>query len=158
MNTRTRPQRITVGVDGSIESHAALLWAVDNAQPGDTVHVVYCWKPSPIIVGLEDGLDCEQGAQRLVDRFVAKGQYLIADREIGVTGEIRRGRPRERLAESPIDLLVVGAGHHGLVSNTLGGSTTTYLVRHAGVPVVVVPDHRRRAVIGAAAEQLGERV
>ena len=53
---RTTPQHITVGVDGSVESHAALLWAVDHAHPGDTVHLVHAWQPS-YAAGIEGGDD-----------------------------------------------------------------------------------------------------
>ena len=44
----TAPNTITVGVDGSIESHAALRWAVDHARPGDTVRSAHAWQPSSV--------------------------------------------------------------------------------------------------------------
>jgi hypothetical protein len=40
-------------------------------------------------------------------------------------------------------MLVVGSGHKSLVARALLGSVSEYCVRHAKVPVVVVPDPAR---------------
>ncbi|MFA4927551.1 MAG: universal stress protein [Patulibacter sp.] len=60
--------------------------------------------------------------------------------EIDVTGEIILGDTRTALEDpAGIDLLVVGSRGFGAVRRVVLGSTSTQLVRHAKVPVVVVP-------------------
>ena len=43
MTTRTdgRTERISVGVDGSLASRAAVRWALEHAGPGDSVTLVH---------------------------------------------------------------------------------------------------------------------
>lgn len=139
----TAPQHITVGVDGSIASHAALLWAIDHAHPGDTVHLVHAWQPSHV-AGLEGG-DDDTAALRLVGREVARARRLIGDQPIAISGEVVEGTPGDCLAEIQTDLVVVGSRHRHPVIDALLGSVCRHLLRHSPVPVVVVPDRHRRA-------------
>lgn len=152
---RTTPQHITVGVDGSVESHAALLWAVDHAHPGDTVHLVHAWQPS-YAAGIEGG-DDDTGALRLVGREVARTRCLIGDQPIAVSGEVLHGAPGDCLAQVTTDLVVVGARHHPMVIDALLGSVFRYLLRHSPVPVVVVPDRHRRANLHSCGSRAGDR-
>lgn len=152
---RTRPQHITVGVDGSIESHAALRWAVDHAHPGDTVHLVHAWQPA-YAAGIEGG-DDDTGALRLVGREVARTRLLIGDQSIAVSGEVLYGAPGDCLAQLTTDLVVVGARHHPLVIDALLGSVCRSLLRHSPVPVVVVPDRQRRSALQSNDSRVGDR-
>ena len=143
MNTvRTAPQHLTVGVDGSIESHAALLWAIDHARPGDTVHLVHAWQPS-YVAGLEGG-DDDTSALRMIGREVVRARRLIGDQPIAVSGEVVHGTPGDSLAEITTDLVVVGTRHHHAIIDALPGSVCRQLLRHSPVPVVVVPERHRR--------------
>lgn len=151
---RTTPRHITVGVDGSVESHAALLWAVDHAHPGDTVHLVHAWQPS-YAAGIEGG-DDDTGALRLVGREVARTRCLIGDQPIAVSGEVLHGAPGDCLAELTTDLVVVGARHHSTVFEALFGSVCRSLLRHSPVPVVVVPDRHRRAPHRSNVSRVGD--
>jgi nucleotide-binding universal stress UspA family protein len=151
---RTAPQHITVGIDWSIESHGALLWAVDHAHPGDTVHLVHAWQPSHA-AGIEGG-DDDTGALRMVGREVARTRRLIGDQPIAISGEVLHGAPGDCLAEISTDLVVVGARHHPAVIDAFFGSVCRYLLRHSPVPVVVVPDRHRRASRQTKASRVGD--
>lgn len=43
-------ERIVVGIDGSLASHAAVRWAIKHARPGDTVTLVHAWEASASMV------------------------------------------------------------------------------------------------------------
>lgn len=155
MNTvRTAPQHVTVGVDGSIESHAALLWAVDHARPGDTVHLVHAWQPS-YVAGIEGG-DDDTAALRMIGREVARARHLIGGQPIAISGEVVHGAPGTRLAEIATDLVVVGTRDHHVLVDALPGSVCRQLLRHSSVPVVVVPDRHRRAAHHPNADRVGD--
>lgn len=139
----TAPQRITVGVDGSIEAHGALLWAVDHARPGDTVHLLHAWLSSPV-AGLDDGRD-DAAAWRLIAREVARARCLIGEQAITVSGDVVHGAPGDRLAEVDSDLVVVGVRDRHVLIDALPGSVCRQLLRRSAVPVVVVPDRHRLA-------------
>ena len=137
---RIEPHHVTVGVNGSIESHAALLWAVDHARPGDTIHLVYAWQPA-YVAGLEGG-DDDSAALRMIGREVVRARRLIGDQPIAVSGEVVHGSAGESLAVVDTDLVVVGSRHRRAVTDVLCGSVSRHLLRHATVPVVVVPERR----------------
>lgn len=149
---RPVPRRITVGVDGSIEAHAGLLWTVDHAQPGDTVHVVHAWQPS-LVAGLDDGDDA--AARGLIGREVARARCLVGERAITVTGEVVRGSAGDVLAEVDSDLVVVGVRDRHMLADALPGSVCRQLLRRSAVPVVVVPDRHRLARRRAATDRVG---
>ena len=84
-------QRITVGVDGSAASRAALAWAVDQATCSETeVRVVHVWD-RPYIGGnafarmLADSDELEIQAQRELDDVVARDAAAVP-----CTADLRR--------------------------------------------------------------------
>jgi nucleotide-binding universal stress UspA family protein len=157
MNTNcTAPQHLTVGVNGSIESHAALLWAIDHARPGDTVHLVHAWQPAAV-AGLENG-DDDTAALRMIGREVARARRLIGDRPIIVSGEVVHGTPGHRLAEVATDLVVIGTRDHHPLVDALLASVCRQLLRHSAVPVVVVPDRHRRVTRRPDFDRVGDQV
>jgi nucleotide-binding universal stress UspA family protein len=145
------PQHITVGIDGSIESHAALLWAIDHAHPGDTVHLVYAWQPA--VAGFAAS-DDDTTALRSIGREVARARRLIHDQRIAISGEVVHGTPRDCLLAISTDLVVVGARHHRSVVDMFLGSVSRYLVRYSPVPIVVVPGPQSRAHHHRASSQV----
>jgi nucleotide-binding universal stress UspA family protein len=135
-----RPERIAVGVDGSVASHAAVRWALDHARSGDTVTLVHVLQPSPITIetGLVDSSD-DSGARSFVDRELARIDALPRDLEVTVNSKVIHGNTSDSLGAVTADLLVVGAGSHGRLIGAVLGSVSAHLVRHARVPLVIVP-------------------
>lgn len=142
--TTRRPRRIVVGVDGSLGSHAAVRWAIDNARAGDTVQLVHAWEPAPISITTgPDTPNDDTPARNLIQREVARANCLVKDDQVVVTGEAIRGAAGDCLADIDADLIVVGSRGHGTLIRALTGSVCTHLTNHASVPVVVIPDRRR---------------
>ena len=142
MNTiiRHRPERIVVGTDGSVASHAAVRWAIDHAQPGDTVTLVHVWHPSPVTVetGLVDPQD-DSGARHFVAHELARIEALPRERNVTVAALVLRGDARDALCGYAADLMVIGAGGHGRLIGAVLGSVSAHVVRHIHVPLVIVP-------------------
>jgi nucleotide-binding universal stress UspA family protein len=139
------PERIMVGIDGSLASRVAVRWALEHAQPGDTVHLVNATQSSPSAVraGLADD-DDEVSAEALLHRELARTELLPHRHDINITGEVLRGDPKRCLMDIAADAIVVGSAGHGVVSRTVLGSVCAHLARHADVPVIVIPDPRQR--------------
>jgi nucleotide-binding universal stress UspA family protein len=152
MTTNRAPERIVVGLDGSLASRAAVRWALHHAHPGDTVHLVHALEPSPSIVraGLADD-DQDSSAQSLLRRELSRAEQLHHSSDIIVTGQVLRGDPRRCLVDVECDAIVVGSGGHGVVTRAVLGSVCSHLANHAAVPVTVIPDPRRRRKHGDSA-------
>lgn len=135
-----QPERIVVGIDGSVASHAAVRWAITHARDGDTVTLTHAWQPSPAMIeaGLVDP-DDESCAQRFVHRELVRIEALPHDGNITLTTKVLRGDARDRLTTAGADLIVVGAGDHSRLMSAVLGSVSDHLARHARVPVVVIP-------------------
>lgn len=142
---------ITVGVDGSDNSHRALEWAMKEAalRHADltvlTVHEVMAsyWTSEPVIM--------EQ------DRPLAEKARLWAEDAVAaVTGQLGDAKPasvtvravsgfadRELIeASKHSDLIVVGSRGGGGFARLLVGSISNKVVHHAACPVVLVPADR----------------
>ena len=136
--------RVVVGVDDSQEAVNALAWAVDKTELlGPVTAVVAYHVPSALRSvltgsGLKpERLHREAAETRLSDAMAA----VDLDPTDGVSGRVVEARPGPGLCEAAAeaDLLVVGTrGHRGVVASVLG-SVSSHCVRHATVPVVVVP-------------------
>lgn len=135
-----RPERIVVGIDGSVASHAAARWAVTHAQRGDTVTLTHAWQPSPAMIeaGLVDP-DDDSCARRFINRELSRIQALPRDVDVALGTEVLHGDARDRLAAAAADLIVVGAGDHSRLMSAVLGSVSDHLARHARVPVLIVP-------------------
>lgn len=132
--TRHRPERIAVGVDGSIASHRAVCWAIDHARPGDVVTLVHAAAPAPGIAA-----DVDDGGRAFLRHELARFACLPRQPGVSLEGELLDGDPGERLCAVEADLLLVGASRHGRLTGALLGSVATYLARHATTPLVLVP-------------------
>ena len=137
-------KQVVVGVDGSVNSVAALRWAGAYARlTGATVHAISTWEypafPDTSGIVTMPGRDfLIGGAQAVLDTALAQAQ-LPADVE--VVGEPIEGSPAHTLLDRSADaeLLVVGRrGHSGIVG-IITGSVATSCAHHARVPVVIVP-------------------
>ena len=142
MNTaRHHPERIAVGIDGSIASHAAVRWAIDHARPGDTVTLVHAWETSSVTI--ETGLidpDDDSGPRSFVRHELARVAALPRDQDVTIAGDVLHGDARHSLCDTDVDLLVVGSGGHGRLAGALLGSISAHLAQHSRIPLVIVPN------------------
>jgi nucleotide-binding universal stress UspA family protein len=129
----TRP--ITVGVDGSTESLAAVHWAAREAvRRGLPLRVVHAWEKS-------DGEDRATGVREALARTARE----VTDRhpELPVTTDvldIPEGGPVEALVAAAADAetLVLGSRGHGAIVGFLLGSVGQQVIAESPRPVVLV--------------------
>ncbi len=141
ISTAPRPlERIAVGIDGSLCSHAAVRWAIDHARPGDIITLVHVWRASPSMVstGLVEPTD-DTAARTFASHELARARALPREDTITVCCEVIHGDASECLARQPADLLIVGASGHSGLTGILLGSTSAHLARRCPVPLVIVP-------------------
>ncbi len=144
--------KVLVGVDGSPTCRRALVWALDEAATsGDSVLALHAWRPL-VTVGGWNGLGAEvlsqqdgadRGAQGLLEAEVAAARSSSRHPEVEVTLSVVMGDPGQQLAAAAAHaaLVVVGQRGHGALVSALLGSTTSYVLHHSPVPVVVLPRH-----------------
>jgi nucleotide-binding universal stress UspA family protein len=144
-----REQHVAVGVDGSAESRAALRWAVEHARAGDSITLVHVWSASPAMVdaGLCDE-DDDAAARGLAHRELVRARELLEEPGVTVQSAVLHGDPWRELCGVDTDLLVVGSRGRGGLAKRLLGTVSEHVVRHAQVPVVVVPTARKRSPSG----------
>jgi nucleotide-binding universal stress UspA family protein len=140
---------IVVGHDGSRIASVAVRYAADLAKRlGVTLHVVRVWsittapKPDTMAPGYVPPYAEFEAAvlEELADHMDAIG---IHDTDVDVELHAVRGQATERLlaAADGAEMLVVGARGGGGFKGLRFGSTANQIVRHATVPVLVVPNN-----------------
>lgn len=141
MEDETR--RIVVGYDGGPDADLAIAWAIETARL-ETVPLVVVIAASamdPVLVS-----DFHRRTERLAAQWQARAEKILAGAgATDATVDVRRGNtlPMLLTAVTPADLLVVGSAGHAPFVETVGGSVSQHLARHARCPVVVVrPAHR----------------
>jgi nucleotide-binding universal stress UspA family protein len=146
---------IVVGIDGSVESLAALRWALREAAiTSGTAEVVHCWQAhqvSDVLFGSPDEL--HRGSMCMLQNEVAAALRTLA-RPPHVTQTSRRGRPAAVLTDiaTGATMLVLGAHGHTDLRDLAHGKVAASCLKHAGCPVVIVGrdesviTHRREAV------------
>jgi len=143
---------ITVGVDGSHNSHKALEWAMKEAALQHTtltvltVHEVAAnhWTGNPIVMADVDQ-PAEGKTRQAAEEAVAKAAgELSGAQPASVDVRAVSGFAAHELIEASkhSDLLVVGSRGGGGFSRLMMGSISTQIVHHALCPVVVVPSGR----------------
>jgi nucleotide-binding universal stress UspA family protein len=143
----TEIKQITVGVDGSDSSRAALRWAYDEAaHHGASLKAVMIWHAPPLPQSPPYGSLPPEGyesqpardAQALLERLTA--DLEARKPAVDVTTSIEAGNPAKVLIElsGGSDLMVVGSRGYGGFSGMLLGSVSQHLVAHSACPVVVV--------------------
>ena len=144
-NNRRAPH-IVAGVDGSVESLAALRWAIRQAElTGGIVNAIIAWQIPASVVGY--GL--APIAADTLSRLEEKAKQVLAGAISRATSPqdihrvhsvITQAIAGQALTEASgdADLLVVGSRGHGGVASTLLGSVSQYCVHHAHCPVVVI--------------------
>lgn len=134
---------VVVGVDGSAGSAIALHWALDHADQLGDIEPVMTFVSGPFEYGFDsaEGPDGpgepyrSEAVRRLRDFLEANAPALV---DTGVVIEHRAGPGLVKAARSA-ELLVVGTrGWSGRVDLSVG-SVGSYCVRHASVPVALIP-------------------
>ena len=125
---------IGVGYDGSPECQAALAEARDIAgRSGSRIEVLW-------VVSLQDvredspiPADWPAAADELVGRCRERLELLA-----GVRADAVYGGPKEELSRlaDRVDLLILGSRSYGPLHHVFLGTTSTYLTRHAGCPIL----------------------
>jgi nucleotide-binding universal stress UspA family protein len=148
---------IVVGVDGSAGATAALDFALaEGWKHGCTVEVVTAWLGSGHLEGTPDSENLAQGRARvhgMQGDLVARCLEARAEipHLVRVVVHDYAGRVLVSRAERA-SMVVVGSGNPSSGSHQVLGSVAEYCVRHASVPVVIVPPParlERRAAAGA---------
>ena len=141
--TSTADRTVTVGVDGSAGSAAALRWAVDHADELGTIVPVMTFVTGPFVYGFGevDGPDREAEPYRSeavlhLERFLRDHVPSLVGR--GAVTESRAGPGLVHLAETS-ELLVVGTRGWSARSGLALGSVGAYCARHSSVPVALIP-------------------
>jgi nucleotide-binding universal stress UspA family protein len=146
---RGAPDRVVVGVDGSVDSHEALLWAGDEADHyGVGLAVVHAWNypyrpadPASLqardVMRIDAACVLESAAAVARDRFAAEvsTELLEAAAAAALIEAVRDG-----------DLLVLGSRGRGALMSTIFGSTVNAVIEASAVPVVVVRPGRSALV------------
>ncbi|MDQ2756512.1 MAG: universal stress protein [Actinomycetota bacterium] len=138
---------ITVGVDGSKASTAAVQFALDEARlRGATVRAVTAWEVDTAYAARGFPLlDEERAAQvksatTVQDKAIDLALQAVEDAP-SIERRVVRGRPGQALVALSADatLLVVGTEHKGALKRIVMGSTSAHCAKYSRVPVVVVP-------------------
>lgn len=123
----TAPGRALLAYDGSPSAKKALAWMTgSNVLDGVEIHVVSVAK-----TGEED-----RASKHLVE---AEAAFTAAGKK--VTAQVLGGHPGDAVSEyvnlNGINLLAIGAYGHSAIRRLIIGSTTTELLRHCKIPVIL---------------------
>ncbi|MEY9877560.1 nucleotide-binding universal stress UspA family protein [Streptacidiphilus sp. MAP12-33] len=143
------PNRIVVGVDGTLESRHAVAWALDEAKRrNEAVELVHAYEyPPPLLPFYDAATELGEDHLREVARAALKREVAEAcarEPAVSVTGEVGEGAPIEVLLDAAREaqLLVVATRGTGALGELVVGSTGTALAGQAACPVVLVPSPR----------------
>lgn len=138
-----QPDRVVVGVDGSDGSQLALEWAANKEDVLGPVVPVAAYHVDTLVDGVGtvsmyddmiDALRLDAGARILSS---IEGHEELAER-----GRVVRGHAGPALVRAAEHqrMLVVGSRGRSALVETLLGSVASYCVKHASVPVAVIPE------------------
>jgi nucleotide-binding universal stress UspA family protein len=143
---------ITVGIDGSPNSHRALDWAVQEAAARNcgltvlTVHPVIASYVTGNPVAFPADKDLQENERQAAEEATENALKAAGPaRPASVQVRSVSGFPAEELIGSSrdSDLLVIGARGGGGFHQLTLGSVSDQVVHHAVCPVVVIPGPER---------------
>ncbi|MFD5586677.1 universal stress protein [Streptomyces sp. NPDC127063] len=152
MTQSTSHAPIVVGTDGSGASEPAMRFALHEAQLRSTSVRAVCaydftvsratmsgWLTVPDSYDLDTQI--RDATYESIARTVEEARQELGGPPIEVEIKVEPGRPAQVLLEASADacLLVVGSRGSGAWGRLTLGSTSTEVVHHAHLPVVVVP-------------------
>ncbi|GAB4430969.1 MAG: universal stress protein [Bacteroidia bacterium] len=141
-------KHILVAIDFSDPTALILEQAAQQAQAfGATLWLVHVAAPDPDFVGYEAGPQSERDfrAATLRREHVMLQDYAAALQSQGLDAQalLVQGPTAETLLDEgrrlAADLIVLGSHGHGRLYEALVGSVCAELIRHAAVPLYVVP-------------------
>ncbi len=141
--TSERRGPVVVGIDGSVESLAALHWAVGEARLRGAVLELLHAQHYPEPLDFWEVSAIPQAHPTIEDRLrtqVEESEGELDDLEVVLT--VVEAHPTRALLDGAGDaaLVVVGARGHGGVTGLLLGSTSVQIASHAPCPDVVARD------------------
>ncbi|BDE36872.1 hypothetical protein SLITK23_01170 [Streptomyces lividans] len=139
---RDMTRTITVGIDGSPESHAAAEWAAREAELRDLpVRLLHVWEPAPAVLAQDSilGAKTHQHWTERVPQKVGEGLRLRHPGVV-VTSDQRSGPPADTLVRDAdgAELLVLGSRAPSGLGGFLAGSVGQSVIAHSETPVVLV--------------------
>ena len=148
MNTTLRAHSIVVGIDGSVNSDAAVDWAVGEARRRDLpLHLFSAaMRHYPggeaMLTSPELMQAVTSDAQAAADALLSAAAARVHERGQDLTVTVERGLdyPAGALVElsQKADTIVLGRSRHGGVVGAVLGSVAQQVATHAECPVVVV--------------------
>lgn len=134
---------IGVGFDGAPESRRAAGWAADVAgRAGASLRLLAVAGPIAFGSTPADIWGTQTAGQALAKQLRGETERLAEglSADLDVEPQIYRGAPAKKLVEvsRKLDLLVLGARGYGPVKSVLLGSVSSYVLRNAHCPVLVV--------------------
>ncbi|WP_371648833.1 universal stress protein [Streptomyces mirabilis] len=154
MTKAAPPAPIVVGTDGSLASGRALRFALQESQLRGTGLRAVCaydfairysgfeWPAASGFYDLDTRL--RDATLEAVTKRLQEAREQVGGTTVEVEIRVERGRPSQVLLDASNDacLLVVGSRGSGVWGRLALGSTSTEVVHHAHLPVVVVPAER----------------
>ncbi|WAL63276.1 universal stress protein [Amycolatopsis cynarae] len=143
----TSQRTIVVGVDGSVQSEAALRWALQEAAGHDRVRAVLVRAREDLLPGTSYAIQPHGRRPVEQDEDYATLLHSTVTKAAGQEGQappptevVAIGDPATELIKesATADLLVVGSHGARPLGELLVGSVATQCVRHAHCPVVVI--------------------
>lgn len=137
--------QVTVGVDGSRDSVAAVSFALEAAGASGSVHAVMAWWLEVIdgvVVTTPESPQWSKLASRLDQTLAAAvGDGAQRHPDVTIRTDALRGKPAEVLHQTSqdADLLVVGSRGRGGFAGLLLGSVSQHMVTSSPCPVAVMP-------------------
>jgi nucleotide-binding universal stress UspA family protein len=139
--------RIAVGVDGSQQSAAALVWAADLAlATGADIVAVHAVDLAPYLPdqpGIPYVVDPGVVAETLLGEMDGSWCRILRDKGVVYRPMVREGPAGPELlraaSEEKADLVVVGSRARNAIRAAILGSVARYVTHHSSCPVVVVP-------------------
>lgn len=132
-----------MGYDGGGDADLAIAWAIETARRDGRplVVVIAASAMDPVLIS-----GFHERTERLAAAWRARAEQILADAGVAnATVDVRHGPTLPTLlsAVTASDLLVVGSTGHAPFVETVGGSVSQHVARHARCPVVVVrPAHQ----------------
>lgn len=138
-----RDRIVTVGIDGSVGSAAALRWAVDHADGLGTIIPVMTFVTGPFEYGFDTVEELDRIGEPYRSEAVMRLERFLEEHAPSLVGtgsvvESRAGPGLVDLAQGS-ELLVVGTRGWSARRGLALGSIGAYCARHSSVPVALIP-------------------
>ena len=139
------PDLIGVGFDDGEESRQAVAWSADLAsRAGASLQLLAVHAPLPFGSAAVSGAYGTQTVnQVLTQELRSEAEKLVEalSLDVAVESHLLKGDPAKMLVErsQELGLLVLGSRGYGPLKSVLLGSVSSYVLRNAHCPVIVVP-------------------